>query len=241
MERPVIGISTGPIVHTDPMFFGRVSDGINGNYAASVAAGGSIPVLLPTVESEELASAMIDRVDGLLLSGGHDIDPAIYGQQPRQALAEVCAPRDTCELLLLRAALAAGKPVLGICRGHQLLNCALGGTLYQDLGEISGSDIQHRQLGDPCRPSHEVFIDSQSVLYPLLGERYRVNSLHHQTVDQIAPGFFAAAVDADGNIEAIQRAEGSLVLGIQWHPEMMAAQDEKMLGVFKMFTACCQK
>jgi len=192
------------------------------NYAERVAAAGGVPVLLPPVPG--IATA-IGRLDGLVLTGGGDIDPALYGATPHPQAGPPIAERDEAELDLLAAALAAGLPVLGICRGLQLLNVARGGTLHQHLADLrppagdSGHTPQPGTFG-----SHPVRVAAGSMLAGILpaDRPFAVPTAHHQAIDRLGEGLIATAWTADGVIEAAELAGGDhhpFVLAVQWHPE----------------------
>jgi gamma-glutamyl-gamma-aminobutyrate hydrolase PuuD len=194
------------------------------SYAAQVGAAGGVPVLLPPVPG--IASS-VGRLDGLVLTGGGDIDPAAYGAPPHPRTGRVSAERDQAELDLLAAALAAGLPVLGICRGLQLLNIAQGGTLHQHLPDLAGPDPAE-DPGHAAQPgtfgSHPVRVGAGSLLAGILGadRSLAVPTAHHQAIDRLGAGLTATAWAADGIIEAVELTEGEhhpFVIAVQWHPE----------------------
>ena len=181
-------------------------------YASAIAAAGGIPLLAAEYNPEVLA----DLCDGLLLSGGDDLDPAYYNESPCCGVLYPDPIRDTFEMALISAFLRQGKPILGICRGCQILNCALGGSLYQDLPEQLGVIHLDPQL------RHPVICTDDSLLAQFFGPRFRVNSTHHQAVRSIAPDLKVTAVSVDGVIEAFEAADPSRTLwGVQFHPERM--------------------
>jgi len=190
-------------------------------YAAAVEAAGGIPVILPVLAPEK-APEVLEHLQGLLLSGGVDLDPSHYGEDPLPGLGKVTPERDAFELALARRALAAGVPVLGICRGVQVLNVAAGGTLFQDLGSQLEKVLKHRQEAPRWHESHAVRLDPSSRMAAILGvTETRVNSFHHQAVRLVAPGLRAVAWAPDGVIEAVESVDGGFALGVQWHPEEM--------------------
>jgi len=195
------------------------------NYAEVVAAAGGIPVLLPPLPG---VAATVDRLDGLLLTGGGDIDPGRYGAQPHPRTGRVSVPRDAAELELLDAATAAGLPVLGVCRGMQLVNVARGGTLCQHLPDGAGHAPAPGTFG-----SHPVRVAAGTRLAGILGangDGVDVPTAHHQAVDRLGEGLVATAWAEDGVIEAVERsgAGDPFLLAVQWHPE--AGADPRLIG-----------
>ena len=175
--------------------------------------------------------------DGLLLPGGGDMDPKFYGQERIPACGEPNLLRDAAEPLLLRAFLAADKPVLGICRGIQVMNVVLGGTLYQDI-----KPFEHVPHNDHWAKVHTVTVRRGTLLSRLLGQdTVLVNSQHHQAVDRVAPGFTLAALSEDGIVEAIEKPDARFCLGVQWHPEWLSDADPAMQGLFDAFVNACSK
>ena len=175
--------------------------------------------------------------DGLLLPGGGDMDPKFYGQERIPACGEPNLLRDAAEPLLLRAFLAADKPVLGICRGIQVMNAVLGGDLYQDI-----KPFEHLPHNDHWAKVHTVTVRRGTLLSRILGQdTVLVNSQHHQAVDRVAPGFTLAALSEDGIVEAIEKPDAGFCLGVQWHPEWLSATDPAMQGLFDAFVNACSK
>lgn len=175
--------------------------------------------------------------DGLLLPGGGDMDPKFYGQERIPACGEPNLLRDAAEPLLLRAFLAADKPVLGICRGIQVMNAVLGGDLYQDI-----KPFEHLPHNDHWAKVHTVTVRRGTLLSRILEQdTVLVNSQHHQAVDQVAPGFTLAALSEDGIVEAIEMPDARFCLGVQWHPEWLSDADPAMQGLFDAFVNACSK
>lgn len=224
-QNPVIGITVG----TDEKR-GYV---ISRNYPKAVGAAGGKPILLPR-EARDL-----EGIDGLLLSGGGDVAPDFYGEEPRAGLKGVDRERDEHELRLTREALRSGIPVLAICRGIQVLAVAAGGRLAQDLSLLGG--ISHWQSAPSAQPHHWVEVLAGTRLRDILGvDRLLVNSFHHQAVSQVPPGLRIAARSSDGVIEAIESQGEGFVLGVQWHPECMWRDDPLAFRVFQAFVEACR-
>lgn len=191
------------------------------------------------VELSDPEQAVQDALtcDGLLLPGGGDMDPKFYGQERIPACGEPNLLRDAAEPLLLRAFLAADKPVLGICRGIQVMNAVLGGDLYQDI-----KPFEHLPHNGHWAKVHTVTIRRGTLLSRILGQdTVLVNSQHHQAVDRVAPGFTLAALSEDGIVEAIEKPDARFCLGVQWHPEWLSDADPAMQGLFDAFVNACSK
>ena len=191
------------------------------------------------VELSDPEQAVQDALtcDGLLLPGGGDMDPKFYGQERIPACGEPNLLRDAAEPLLLRAFLAADKPVLGICRGIQVMNAVLGGDLYQDI-----KPFEHLPHNDHWAKVHTVTVRRGTLLSRILGQdTVLVNSQHHQAVDRVAPGFTLAALSEDGIVEAIEKPDARSCLGVQWHPEWLSDADPAMQGLFDAFVNACSK
>lgn len=216
------------------------------DYMQCLCDAGAVPLLLsPAMATPEL-TAGVQRLDGLMLAGGNDVDPCYFGEQPIPELGEVNPLRDKLELSLIQAFYAAGKPIFGICRGAQMLNVALGGAVYQDLasqypGSTGSKPLAHQQTSLPRYPSHGVDILENSLLYHITGVcRLKVNSMHHQAISKVAPGLTVCARAADGVVEAVEDASRPFVLGVQWHPERMASTDAAARKLFEAFVKAAQ-
>ena len=196
----------------------RMSD-----YVESVRRAGGEPIEVGA--GGESPAHILARVDGVMLTGGGDIDPALYGEKPHTSFEPAEAERDAFEIELTRAAIAANIPYLAICRGMQLLNIAMGGTLIQDIpSEVPGA-LEHSVPEPRGHVAHEVWVSKDSQLSKLLadhmedGETCHVNSRHHQSVAKVAPGFVVTATSPDGVIEAMEKPGAAFCIGVQWHPE----------------------
>jgi putative glutamine amidotransferase len=221
---PLIGITT----HTSTSSDRPTLDLFLAQIIAAVADAGGLPVMIPMDLDTTILRGIFERLDGLLLSGGSDIDPACYGAAPTPLLQDVEPVRDRTELALARWALADYKPVLGICRGLQVLNVAGGGTLYQDISEYPGA---RRHTYYPDYPfdllAHPIQIAPSSRLAHIVGgTTLKVNSLHHQACQTVAPTLQAVAQAPDGLIEALEAPGHPFALGVQWHPEVLLGLTE---------------
>jgi putative glutamine amidotransferase len=237
--KPLIGISTRSHVEDNLTRFSGLA-----TYTRAVDLAGGAPVLIPLALDETTLRVIFDRLDGLLFQGGVDVHPGSYGEPVESYCGEIDAVRDATELMLLRWALADKKPMLGICRGIQMMNVAAGGTLFQDIPAQLDSPIQHQHItGNPYNlRAHSVEIDAPSELARALGTtQIETNSLHHQSLKKIAPGFHVVARAPDGVIEGIEADDGHFALGVQFHPEWMVDDDARMIGIFKSFVHAIER
>ena len=233
--RPRIGI-TAFIDDSKPR--GRY-ESLNENYIRSVSAGGGLPLLLPVLADKAEIADCVASIDGLLLSGGGDVLPLRYGEEPLAGLGAVNSARDESEIGLVLAAKERGIPILGICRGHQLINVALGGSLYQDLQRQLPGALDHSppegQAMDELRHTIEL-CGSESRLAMALGSgKLAVNSFHHQGVKRLAPGLVETAKAQDGLNEAYEGEGKAFLMGLQFHPEALSARYPAFLAVFAAF------
>lgn len=231
--RPLIGITASSM-----SLFGRPYNRFYlANHLAVERAGG-LPVAIPAGLREDTLRGIYERLDGILLPGGADVDPAIYGQQPHPATYGVDAQRDRTELTLARWTIADDRPLFGICRGHQVFNVALGGSLVQDIPSQIATPLTHNQPDEEPRSNrlHEVSVDPTSRLARILRTtRIMVNSLHHQAVERPAPGVHVTAHAPDGIVEALELPDRRFALSVQWHPEDLADDDAAMAALFEAF------
>jgi len=196
------------------------------NYPRFLAAAGALPVLLPPIETREEARAYLDRLDGIVLSGGRDMDPARYGQDRRPATRMVAPERTKSDFLWATTAHEAGKPALAICLGMQVMNVAFGGTLFQHLPDDAPGSLRHEEEPEGVSHDHAIRVEPGTLLHRVLGsDTTVVNSYHHQAIAAVAPGFRVGAKAEDGVIEAIERVDHPFYIGVQWHPERAGASD----------------
>ena len=204
-------------------------------YMKAIELAGGIPFLIPCIESIDTIQQVAQRIDGLLLSGGKDVDPVWYGEEPA-GVQEIDPCKDFLEMTLTKLVLGRNIPILGICRGAQMLNVVCGGTLHQHL-----QGLKHYQKAPTNYPTHEIDIKQDTLLYKIIGkENVRVNSFHHQSIKDIAPGFIVSAVAKDGVIEAIEKKDQQFILGLQFHVEYFY-EKEPFNHIFLYFVKECQK
>lgn len=236
MRKPVIGVM--PLWDTQ-----KESIWMLPGYLEGIAQGGGIGIVLPLGCDRRDVEQLVERCDGFLFTGGHDVDPALYQETKQPYCQEICPERDRLEGWVLQEALGQDKPVFGICRGLQFLNVATGGSLYQDIpAQRAGTDSDfHNQAPPYSRGVHRVFVERDSPLHTILGkEEIVVNSLHHQAIKELSPKLRAAAISEDGMIEAAFMCEKKFVLGVQWHPEYNYNTDEGSAKLFSAFVAACR-
>jgi putative glutamine amidotransferase len=228
-EAPLIGVTTSVTI-------GKVPERayVNSAYLQAVQQAGGVPVALPPQLSGASLARLARGLDGLLLTGGGDIDPAMFGEAPHPTVHEVAPARDTLESSAVRIALDRRLPILAICRGIQLLNVVLGGTLFQDVGTDPGTQLLHSQEEPRDQPTHKVRVRAGSRLAETLGtDELEVNSMHHQAVKELGAGLVAVAWAPDQIIEGVEMTDSSrFVLGVQWHPEELCGDSEPARRLF---------
>ncbi|MDY0358993.1 MAG: gamma-glutamyl-gamma-aminobutyrate hydrolase family protein [Bacteroidales bacterium] len=240
-KAPLIGLSAT---------YETGQNSVPNTYIISVRKAGGIPVILPVTDDPAIIARMAETIDALILTGGEDVDPLRwYGEEPVPAMGGIVPVRDFFDIHLARAAVERGIPVLGICRGEQVLNVAFGGTLYQDLPSQlkSATPVKHRQNAPRQYGTHTITVEEGSVLHGILknvlekDNTFRVNSYHHQAVKDVAPGFVVSAVARDGVVEAIEMKKNPHVLGVQFHPEGPVSEgDDTLLPLFRYLIKACR-
>lgn len=213
------------------------------NYINAVSGASGIPMILAKIEDETRIKQQVDSIDALLLTGGDDIDPSLFSEDPHQNLGNIEPGRDAYEMRLIEYALEQDKPILAICRGAQILNIYAGGTMYQDIyGQIDGEVIQHTQNAPRDYLSHTINIEYNSKLHSIIGETaVKTNSFHHQANKEVPDGYIISARSNDGIIEAIEHTEKKFVFGLQWHPEGSFNNDSTSQKIFNKFIEAASK
>lgn len=237
MDKPVIGLTASHDLKTDDLRMGHF-------YMDALRHNGAIPVILPLTLDEEEAGQLAESLDGFLFSGGPDIHPFLFGEETLMGCGDFSPLRDSSELLLLSQVYERKKPVLGICRGAQLLNIALGGDIYQDIfSQIPArSPIAHRQPFNAAHPAHRVALESGSRLAAISESlSLEVNSLHHQAIRNAAPCLKVCGRSSDGIIEAVEQPDHPFLIGIQWHPEQLAGKYPHADRLFSAFIKACSR
>lgn len=233
MPIPLIGVTSSRNLNQ----YGYPQHSVSEAYISSLRDAGAAPVLIPLGLPGTTLQAFVSRLDGILFSGGGDIDPGQYGNAPHPLVSDVDTDRDQVEIQLLHKTMRKGLPILGICRGLQVINVALGGSLYEDILEQHPGALNHRYYPDWPRDhlAHTVQVETDSELEGILGtSTIQVNSMHHQAVKQLAPGLRASSYAPDGILEAFELQDYSYGLAVQWHPENLQAH-APMRELFKSF------
>lgn len=225
--KPIIGV-------TAPLSEGKIT--LTQDVINSILLAGGIPYILPYTKDFAVIDEIITHIDGLFLSGGVDIDPTLFGEEPIPQLGEIMPERDELETALIQRALNINMPILAICRGIQMLNVAAGGNMYQDIYSQKSDLLQHSQRAPRTHLSHFVQTMEGTMLRTISGPKaFKVNSFHHQAVKEPAPGFVVSAISSDGIIEGIESRQHDFVVGVQWHPENLSALDEISKNIFRAF------
>jgi len=242
--KPLIGITAGLIVNKDhpwaPAVYGQ-----SYTYSDAIIHAGGVPVILPLSHDDTALQNMYERMDGILFAGGNDLDPELYGQQPYAETKDLTPTRDIVELWYMRTALADGKPILGICRGMQLLNVVQGGTLYQhiakDMPEASNHDISNEKKSI-THIAHQLHVDKTSRLGHIIqSDSIGANSHHHQAINKLGESLKAVAWSEDGLTEVIEGTDAAYAIGLQPHPESLEASIEPLWQkVFASFVEACK-
>jgi putative glutamine amidotransferase len=238
--RPLIGITTAEVADER----GKPSHRSYARNAWAIADAGGLPVYIPTGLEESVLRDLYERLDAVLLPGGPDVDPVIYGAERHPETKVIDDARDALELTLARWTYADDRPLSGICRGHQVMNVAFGGTLIQDIPSLVPSEFHHDTPSSQPRSTiqHNVMVNPDSHLAAILGTtQVAVNSLHHQSVERPAPGVVITGYSPDGVIESLEAPDKRFVLSVQWHPEDLYNDDEAMKQLFASFVEAARE
>ena len=247
MPRPLIGITTQTLQAIDGIPQGLPHSVVmNQRYYHAVASAGGAPVLVPLLDDLETLRAIYERTDGILIPGGVDVDPATFGEKPHERLGRIDPARDRVEIQLVKWAVEDDKPLLGLCRGLQVINVALGGTLYQDLETEYPNPIKHDYFPtygySRDHLAHDVAVEAGSRMrHALVDAAVPVNSMHHQGIKALATGLSASAVAPDGLIEAAESTSESYIVGVQWHPEVFELSDPSSGVLFTDFVQAASR
>ncbi|MEF3330244.1 gamma-glutamyl-gamma-aminobutyrate hydrolase family protein [Oceanobacillus oncorhynchi] len=235
--KPIIGLTAS--MEIDGMEYK-----MNLRNVRAIEKAGGIPVILPYYSDYQEIAALLDKLDGLYLPGGYDIDPSLFQEEPNPALGTIIPERDRLERKIIPYFLEKDKPVLGVCRGCQILNVVTGGSMYQDLdSQYPKQLIQHTQKAGFHHRSHAVKITPASLLEKLVqASEIKVNSYHHQANRSLGKDFMISAVAGDGVMEAFESKIHRFVLGVQWHPEgMIHLENDPSLSIYKGFIEACKE
>ena len=241
MSKPLLALTPGHNMDSGDVF-------LRPTYLKAIAAAGAVPVMLPLEASPDDYHQISESFDGFLFTGGPDTHPFLFGEDTYQGCGSISPKRDSMELSLLPHVMKAGKPILGICRGIQIINIGLGGTIYQDISnQYYGSMekkpdclLAHRQPYGYELPSHTVTLAPESLLAGICGCRtIKVNSMHHQAVKKPASGLAVCATASDGLIEAVEMPDYPWLAAVQWHPEYLWETDPAAASLFRCFVEAC--
>lgn len=231
-----------PIIAITPEVDENAVTRLNNTYIKAIEIAGGIPFVIPYTASEETISTLLDACDGVIFSGGADVDPKRYGEEAKDTCGKIQYLRDELEFTALKIALEKNKPILAICRGSQLLNAFLGGTLYQDIPTERPSEISHKQDEPYSSPSHLIRINENTPLSALIGADTMLgNSMHHQAIKKLASGLEVMAVADDGLIEATYLPGYRYLRAYQWHPERLVEVNEHNKMIIEDFIAACRE
>ncbi len=229
-SKPIIGITSSLTKHGENM-----SIHLNQAYTLAIQNAGGIPIVIPISDQDD-AKDLVSICDGILLSGGEDVDPLTYGANPEPEIGKTIIERDEIEKAIIEMAQNQSKPILGICRGIAMINAALGGSIIQDIEKLNPNALNHRQTAARSQPTHDIKVEPNSRLFEIVGEKeIQVNSMHHQAINKTPETLRIVANAPDGTIEAFELTDRNkpMLVAVQWHPEEMASHDPKMANLFK--------
>ncbi|TCS94698.1 putative glutamine amidotransferase [Hazenella coriacea] len=230
--KPIIGITMS--LEENKQFTAR-------QYTDAIIQAGGIPVLLPYTVDQTVINQWAHYIDGLLLTGGGDIDPILFDEEPIPGLGGIEPERDEMEIALIEQCMVHQKPIFGICRGCQILNVALGGDMYQDLPSQKQELLQHSQRAPRSHGAHLIRIEENTLLHQIIGKiSTKVNTYHHQANRNPAPSLRVSATASDGVVEAVEGTSYPFMIGVQWHPEHMTQTTEDAKKLFQAFVQACK-
>jgi len=233
--KPLIAV----VAHTELNRFGVLANNLSVIYTEAVEKAGGLAMILPFTQQQDIIPLLVEKADGFLFTGGIDVDPAFYGEKGIAGLGSVSTELDRFQMTVFHVVMACRKPVLAICRGIQLINVALGGSLFQDIpSQFSTPVLKHMQDALSFDVDHPVTIAPGSRLFDLFGATIMVNSRHHQSIKAIGRDLFVTAMAPDGVIEAAEHKTLPMDL-VQWHPELMLRKNDDMLCLFESFINRC--
>lgn len=240
--KPLIGIITNLTWETEGEFAGYKKSYVSLDYSRAVEKSGAIPVLIPLSYDTEMLGNLTGRLDGIIVSGGQDVNPITFGDEPLEKLGQTLDIRDVTDTAVINKALEIKKPLFGICRGHQIINRISGGTIIQDTSYAPFKMIQHTQKSFPDTLSHSITTSEGSIMREIFGEKTLVNSFHHQIVGNPGKGMVITSRASDSSIESTERiSNDEFILTVQFHPEMTAEKYPVFSGLFDKFTEACRK
>jgi len=240
MDKPLVGITTRTMLLSRQIVSDRIQ-AVAEDYVDALRWAGAVPVLVPSNLGGDGVRELAPRLAGVVLTGGPDVDPVHFGEEPLPGLGDIDPVRDEAEMALCRAAMEDDLPLLAICRGIQVLNVALGGKVIQDLegAGIKGL-LQHDVKTFRSGPGHSVTVRDNTRLRAIVGvDTLRVNSAHHQAVGEVAPGLSICAVAPDGVVEAVEHPRRRFLMGVEWHPERAYLHDSAQAAILKAFVEAC--
>lgn len=234
--KPVIAL-TSQYEH----LVGRKMIKMNNTYVNAVVDSGGVPIVLPIIKDLSDVERYLDLVDGLILTGGGDLSPIYFGEEPIKEVDSICLSRDNMEIELFKKAYERNIPILGICRGLQVMNVALGGTLYQDINVQVANAIGHMCSYNIHQGYHTISILKDSLFHSIFKtDKLIVNSQHHQSIKDLGQNLKVSSTTVDGVIESIESTNDKWLLGTQFHPEVMIESDDKFMGIFNLFMETCK-
>lgn len=234
--KPVIGLTAQNEYQVN-----RKINRLNYTYVKAVLEAGGIPIIIPVMEEEGILKDYLDLVDGLIFTGGEDVSSLYFDEEPIKEVSSTDLDRDKSEMELFHLAYEKNIPMLGICRGLQLINIGLGGDIYQDLFKDIPDAIGHVFLKNAHEPHHTIKIEKDSILYEAFGkETLLINSIHHQSIRKLGKNLKATSTASDGVIESAEATDGRHIYGVQWHPEAMGIKYKEYYKLFECFLEKCK-